>query len=230
MKRQRPEMLILVLGRRRWGWAAGKVPGGARGCSRLLPVHAALHCMGRQCASDRRLAIHLAIQDRDQGCKGASRLEMLSSGSCWPQAGWQLGLPHEAQPRPHPHPTVLSTQPSGLNFVWKEPPPGSGMAPPPFASPSPLTPPGTTPHTVSGSDAELAVTSGHIYLFVLAALFLMAVLAAAAHCVVRRRGSRFVQFLERCSTGGAAPEPPMLAPGVPCGSHARQLPMCPQDR
>ncbi|KAL4436104.1 hypothetical protein ABPG77_005552 [Micractinium sp. CCAP 211/92] len=72
---------------------------------------------------------------------------------------------------------------------------------------------GSTHHAVSGQDDGLSVTSGHIYLFVFAALFLMAILGAAAHCVVRHKGSQLAKLLERCSSGArsqGAAEPDFL--------------------
>ncbi len=74
---------------------------------------------------------------------------------------------------------------------------------------------GSTHHAVSGGDDGLSVTSGHIYLFVFAALFLMAVLGAAAHCVVRHKGSQLAKLLERCSSGG---ERPSIEGGIEGGS------------
>ncbi|KAL4422438.1 hypothetical protein ABPG75_008635 [Micractinium tetrahymenae] len=104
-----------------------------------------------------------------------------------------------------------------------------GQAPPPSASPVPCGAASNSSASpsrhgdISDTDTGLSVTSGHIYLFVLAALFLMAVLGAAAHCLVQRRGGRFAEFLKRCSTGAesqAAGEPDFLQRRVQ--EHAEQ--------
>lgn len=102
-----------------------------------------------------------------------------------------------------------SAQPRG-----PPPPTGNSSAGQPASPPTPPTPclagggaaaAGSTHHAVSGGDDGLSVTSGHIYLFVFAALFVMAVLGAAAHCVVRHKGSQLAKLLERCSSGGERP-------------------------